>query len=408
MTFEDAKTRDAADSLAHCRERFRLPPGKIYLDGNSLGAMPASVPDRMAEVIDCEWGDDLIESWNKHDWMGAPERVAGRLAPLVGAEPDELLITDSTSINLFKLLGAALAARPKRSVILSEEGNFPSDLYVAQGMESFVRGSRLQTVPTDAIAASISDETAVVMLTHIDYRGGGRHDMKAINAAAHRAGALTLWDLSHSAGALAIDLDGDGCDLAVGCGYKYLNGGPGAPAFLFVARHLGGELSNPLPGWMGHAAPFAFDPEYRPCEGIGRFRTGTPSILGITALEAGLATFDGVFLTCLEAKSRSLSELFIGETERRCGGQVRLASPREPEARGSHVVFAHPHGYAVMRALIEAGVVGDFREPDLMRFGFAPLYNSHQDVWRAAEAIGRIIASGEWDQPRFHERRRVI
>ena len=407
MTLDEARALDAADPLAHCRERFRLPPGKIYLDGNSLGALPVATADRLSEVVDREWGTDLIESWNKHDWMGAPERIAARLAPLVGTAPDELLIADTTSVNLFKLLGAALAARPGRSVILSEDGNFPTDLYVAQGLEALVPGIRLMTVPTDAIAESIDGKTAVVMLTQVDYRSGRRHNMKAINEAAHRAGALTLWDLSHSAGAFAVDLTGDGCDLAVGCGYKYLNGGPGAPAFLFVARHLQTELHSPLPGWMGHADPFAFDPLYRPAPGIGRFRTGTPSIIALAALEAGLATFDELELADLEAKSQFLSRLFIAEVERRCGSEVRLASPRDPADRASHVVFAHRHGYAVMQALIAAGVVGDFRAPDLMRFGFAPLYNSHEGVWRAAETLGRIIAGGEWDQPRFHERRRV-
>ena len=404
---EQAIRLDRADPLAHCRARFTLPTGKIYLDGNSLGALPVATGARLGEVVEREWGADLIESWNKHDWMGAPERIAGRLAPLVGASADELLIADSTSINLFKLLGAALAARPGRAVILSEEGNFPTNLYVAQGLEALIPGTRLRTVPTGAIEESIDEQTAVVMLTQVDYRSGRRHDMRAINAAAHRAGALTVWDLSHSAGAFAVDLTGDSCDLAVGCGYKYLNGGPGAPAFMFVARQLQAELQSPLPGWMGHADPFAFDPVYRPGEGIDRFRAGTPSILALAALEAGLATFDGVALPDLEAKSRSLSELFIAEVERRCGAEVALASPRDPAERGSHVVFAHRHAYPVMQALIEADVVGDFRAPDLMRFGFAPLYNSHEEVWRAAETLGRIIASGEWDQPRFHERRRV-
>ena len=408
MTLDEARALDAADPLAHCRDRFLLPSGKIYLDGNSLGALPAATAARLGETIEREWGESLIESWNKHDWIGAPERVAAKLAPMVGAAADELLIADSTSINLFKLLGAALMSGDRR-VILSEEGNFPTDLYVAQGLEALVPGVTLKTVPADQIEAAIDQSVAVLLLTQVDYRSGRKHDMSAISAAARGAGALTLWDLSHSAGAFPVDLTGNGCDLAVGCGYKYLNGGPGAPAFLFVARHLHDRLHSPLPGWMGHADPFAFDPIYRPIGGIGRFRTGTPSILAIAALEAGLATFDGIAMSDLEAKSRSLSQLFIGEVEARCGGaaQLKLASPRDPSARGSHVVFAHPEGYAVMQALIADGVIGDFRAPDLMRFGFAPLYNSHEEAWRAAQALGEIFESRKWDSPRFTKRERV-
>ena len=406
MTLDEAQALDAADPLAKCRDRFFLPAGKIYLDGNSLGALPVATAARLNETVEVEWGESLIESWNRHDWIGAPERVAAKLAPMVGAAADELLIGDSTSINLFKLLGSALMGSDRR-VILSEEGNFPTDLYVAQGLEALVPGVILKTVPTSEIECAIDETVAVLMLTQVDYRSGHRHDMAAINAIARQAGVLTLWDLSHSAGAFAVDLDGDGCDLAVGCGYKYLNGGPGAPAFLFVAKQLQDRLVSPLPGWMGHADPFAFDPAYRPVDGIGRFRTGTPSILAIAALESGLATFDGVAMRELEAKSRSLSQLFVAEVEARCEGAVELASPRDPAARGSHVVFAHPEGYAVMQALIANGVVGDFRAPNLMRFGFAPLYNSHEDAWRAAEALGRIVETGEWNQPRFLTRRKV-
>ena len=406
MTLYEARRLDAADPLAHFRDRFLLPPGKIYLDGNSLGALPASTAARLNETVEREWGESLIEGWNKHDWIGAPERVAAKLAPMVGAAPDELLIGDSTSINLFKLLGAALMVGDRR-VILTEEGNFPTDLYVAQGLEALLPGVSLRKVPAGTILDGIDESVAVLMLTQVDYRSGRKHDMAAINAAAHAAGVLTLWDLSHSAGAFVVDLKADSCDLAVGCGYKYFNGGPGAPAFLFVARHLQDSLASPLPGWMGHADPFAFDAAYRPAKGIARFRTGTPSILGISALEAGLATFDGVDMAALEAKSRSLSQLFIDEVERRCGSEAALASPRNPPERGSHVVFAHPEGYAVMQALIARGVIGDFRAPDLMRFGFAPLYNSHEDAWRAAEALADLVETGTWDQPQFHRKSRV-
>ncbi len=407
MTFEDAIRLDAADPLAFARERFKLPDGITYLDGNSLGALPVATPGALAEVAERQWGDDLITSWNEHSWIDAPSRVAALLAPIVGARPDELLIADSTSVTLFKLLAAAVQARPGRTVILSEDGNFPTDLYVAQGLAGLLPHLALKAIPAADVAAAIDGDTAVVMLTHVDYRGGAVHDMAAVNAAARAAGALNLWDLSHSAGALALDLSGTGCDLAVGCGYKYLNGGPGAPAFLFVAEALQAELQSPLSGWMGHADPFAFEPGHRPAVGIARFLTGTPSILAIAALEAGLRTFDGIAMADVEAKSRALSQMFIDEVERRCGDRLRLASPRDPTLRGSHVVFAHPHAYAVMQALIERGVIGDFRTPDLIRFGFAPLYTRFAEVWRAAEMLGEILAIREWDQPRFAQRARV-
>jgi kynureninase len=317
-----------------------------------------------------------------------------------------LLVADSTSVSLFKLLAAAVRARPGRRTILTQKRNFPTDLYVVQGLAGML-GLKVRAVEAEEIADAIDADTAVVTLTHVDYRSAAFHDMAAINEAAHAAGALVVWDLSHSAGAMELDLTGSGCDLAVGCGYKYLNGGPGAPAFLFVAERLQGELASPLQGWMGHAAPFAFDDDYRPAGGILRFLTGTPSILALAALEAGLDTFAGIAMPDLAAKSRALSQLFIGAVEAGCGDQVRLASPRDPAQRGSHVVFAHPEGYAVMQALIARGVVGDFRAPDLMRFGFAPLYNRFAEVVDAAEILAGILASREWDQPRFRERAKV-
>jgi kynureninase len=407
VTIEQARVLDAADPLAFARERFRLPENTIYLDGNSLGALPADTASRLAETVERQWGGDLIASWNKHQWIDAPARVASKLAPLLGAQPGELLIADSTSVCLFKLLAAAVQARPGRPLILSEHGNFPTDLYVAQGLAQLVPELQLVTAAADELESLIDERTAVVMLTHVDYRSGARHDMARVNAAAKAAGALSLWDLSHSAGAMALDLHASGCDLAVGCGYKYLNGGPGAPAFLFVAERLQDHLRSPLSGWMGHAEPFAFEPAQRPAAGIARFLTGTPSILALAALAAGLETFAGIDIALVEAKSRSLSALFIAEVEARCGEQVRLASPRDPAARGSHVSFAHPQGYAVVQALIARGIVGDFRAPDLMRFGFAPLYNSHEEAWRAAQALAEVLASREWDQPRFLERARV-
>ncbi|HEY8592791.1 MAG TPA: kynureninase [Sphingomicrobium sp.] len=406
MSPEDAQELDAADPLASARNRFRLPEGVIYLDGNSLGALPKAAPAALAETAERQWGDDLIASWNKHGWIDWPASIAGKLAPIVGAKPNELLIADSTSVCLFKLLAGAVRARPERRTILSQSGNFPTDLYVAQGLADML-GLELSTVASDELISAIDRQTAVVTLTHIDYRSGAVQDMRAINEAAHAAGALTVWDLSHSAGAVELDLTGSGCDLAVGCGYKYLNGGPGAPAFIYVAERLQGELANPLQGWMGHAEPFAFADDYRPVGGISRFLTGTPSILGMAALSAGLDAFDGIAMADLQAKSRKLSQLFIDEVESRCGAQVTLASPRDPAQRGSHVVFAHPEAYAVMQALIARGVVGDFRAPNLMRFGFAPLYNNYADAVGAAAILADILSTGEWNQPRFKARSKV-
>ena len=406
MTVDEAKTLDAADPLAFTRERFRLPDGTIYLDGNSLGALPAAAPAALGGTAEQQWGEDLIASWNKHGWIDWPTRIAAKLAPIVGARPDELLIADSTSVSLFKLLAAAVQARPGRRTILSQQADFPTDLYVAQGLADML-GVELRSVPAGDIADAIDEQVAVVTLTHVDYRSAAIHDMRGINETAHSAGALTVWDLSHSAGAIELDLDGTGCDLAVGCGYKYLNGGPGAPAFIYVAERLQGELRNPLQGWMGHADPFAFVDEYQPSEGVLRFLTGTPSILAMAALEAGIDTFDGIAMRDVEAKARKLSKLFVDEVEARCGSEVRLGSPRDPAQRGSHVVFAHPEAYAVMQALIARGVVGDFRAPDLMRFGFAPLYNGFGEIVRAAEILANILATREWDQSRFKERAKV-
>jgi kynureninase len=406
MTPDESQQLDANDPLAFARARFRLPEGVIYLDGNSLGALPAAAPAALADTAERQWGDDLIASWNKHGWIDWPTSIAARLAPIVGAKPDELLIADSTSVGLFKLLAAAARARAGRKTIVTQKRNFPTDLYVAQGLADML-GLRLTAVEPAEVVSAIDQHTAVVTLTHVDYRSAAIHDMRGINEAAHAAGALTIWDLSHSAGAIELHLNGTGCGLAVGCGYKYLNGGPGAPAFIYVAERLQEELANPLQGWMGHAEPFAFVDDYQPAGGILKFLTGTPPILGLAALDAGLSTFDGIAMADLAAKSRALSQLFVDEVETRCGDEVRLASPRDPAQRGSHVVFAHPEGYAVMQALIARDVIGDFRAPDLMRFGFAPLYNSFTDMVRAAEILAGILSSGEWDQPRFKQRAKV-
>ena len=406
MTLKKAQQLDAADALAFARERFRLPEEAIYLDGNSLGALPVAALDALSDTASNQWGTDLIASWNKHGWIDWPTRIGARLAPIVGAKPGELLIADSTSVCLFKVVASAVRARPGRKTILTQKRNFPTDLYVVQGLADML-GLTVKAVEPDAIVASIDSDTAVITLTHVDYRSAAFYDMAAVNDAARAAGSLVVWDLSHSAGAIEIDLHGARSELAIGCGYKYLNGGPGAPAFLYVAERMQEKLRSPLQGWMGHAEPFAFVDEYRAADGILKFLTGTPSILAIAALEAGLATFDGIAMRDLAAKSRSLSELFIAEVEARCGSEVQLASPRDPVQRGSHVVFAHPEGYAVMQALIARGVVGDFRAPDLMRFGFAPLYNSHAEMVRAAQILADVLANREWDQPRFKQRAKV-
>ncbi len=406
VTLERARQLDAGDSLAFARERFRLPQRLIYLDGNSLGALPKVAPDALANAAERQWGEDLIVSWTMHDWIDWPTKIAAKLAPIVGARPSELLIADSTSVCLFKLLAAAARARPGRRRILTRKRNFPTDLYVAQGLAEML-GLTLTAVEPDEIIDAIDQDTALVTLTHVDYRSASVLDMRRINEAAHATGALSVWDLSHSAGAIELDLDATGCDLAVGCGYKYLNGGPGAPAFIYVAERLQDQLRSPLPGWMGHADPFAFSDEYCPVAGISRFSTGTPPILALAALDAGLTTFDGVAMADIAAKSRSLSQLFIEEVEARCGTEVRLASPRDPMLRGSHLVFAHSEAHAVMQALIARGVIGDFRAPDLMRFGFAPLYNSHAEVVTAAECLGQILSSRDWDQPRFKRHAKV-
>jgi kynureninase len=406
VTVDEARQRDSADPLAFARERFRLPDGIIYLDGNSLGALPVAAPAALSQTAEREWGEDLIGSWNKHGWIDWPTKIAAKLALIVEARPSELLFADSTSVCLFKLLAAAVRARPGRRTVLSQHANFPTDLYVAQGLCDML-SLDLKAVPANQVLDAIDEDTAVVSLTHVDYRSAAIHDMRAINRAAHDAGALTLWDLSHSAGAITLDLDGSQSDLAVGCGYKYLNGGPGAPAFIYVADRLHDQLSSPLQGWMGHAEPFAFVDEYRPAEGMRKFLTGTPSILALAALDAGLATFEGVSMWDVEAKARMLSQFFIDEVEARCGDEVRLASPRDSAQRGSHLVFAHPEAYAVMQALIDRGVIGDFRAPDLMRFGFTPLYTRFVDVVLAAEILAEILESREWDQPRFKARAKV-
>ncbi|MBA2933171.1 kynureninase [Sphingomonas sp. CGMCC 1.13654] len=406
-TLEEARALDAADPLRGLRDAFDLPDGEIYLDGNSLGALPRATIARMTETIRGEWGRDLIRSWNKAGWIEAPARVGGKIAQLIGAKPHEVLVADSTSVNLYKLLAAAVKARPGRRVILSEPGNFPTDLYVAQGVAEAL-DVELRLAPREAIVDALDEDVAVLLLTHVHYRSAVTFDMAAVTRAAQEKGALVLWDLSHSAGAVAVDLNAANADLAAGCGYKYLNGGPGAPAFLFVAERHQAMLRSPLSGWMGHAAPFDFDDDYAPGEGIARFLCGTPPILGIAALEEGVDMLLGTDREALYAKGQALCSAFIDLVEHRCAGLgVTLATPRDPSLRGSHVSFRHDHGWPIMQALIARGVIGDFRAPDILRFGFTPLYVGFEDLWRAVDILRDILATEAWDEPAFRARAAV-
>lgn len=397
----DVRRMDAEDPIA-MRDKFALPEGMIYLDGNSLGALPMATAARVADTVSREWGRGLIGSWNTADWIAAPQRVGAKIAEVVGAAPGEVVIADSTSINLFKLLVAACRARPGRTVILSEPGNFPTDLYVAQGVAALLPEIELRTVPRGQIVAAIDESVAVVMLTHVHYKTAEKFDMAAVTLAAHDQGALMLWDLSHSVGAVELDLNAANVDLAIGCGYKYLNGGPGAPAFLFAAERHHAALQSPLTGWMGHAAPFAFGDAYAAGEGMNRFLCGTPPILALAAMEVGVDLFLEVDRPALFAKSQALCALFIDLVEQRCAGLgLTLVTPRDSAQRGSHVSFAHADGYPVMQALIVRRLIGDFRAPDILRFGFTPLYLGYEDVWRAVDILHDVLASGSWDRPEF-------
>jgi kynureninase len=400
---------DAADPLADLRRRFALPEGVVYLDGNSLGPPLKSVAARVQQTVGAEWGGDLVRGWNTRDWIGLPARVAARIAPLIGAHADEVAVADSTSINVFKLLAAALSLRPNRTVILSEEENFPTDLYMAQGLAQLLGDrARLELVPRSRLQGALDDGVAVLMLTHVDFRSGELHDMDEVTAAAHQAGALMLWDLAHSAGAVPVDLAACSADFAVGCGYKYLNGGPGAPAFAWVARRHHAELRSPLAGWMGHRDPFAFSIGYEAAEGSVQLQVGTPPILSLVALDEALDVFSSVDVDALRRKSIALTELFIALGEGRLSGHgLRLASPRDPVRRGSQVALAHPEGFAIMQALIDRGVVGDFRAPDLLRFGFAPAYIRFVDVWDAVAVLEDIMTRRAWDRPEFRVRSKV-
>jgi kynureninase len=402
----DCERMDAEDPLAHARARFRIPEFLIYLDGNSLGALPAATAGKLTQVVEKEWGEGLIRSWNAHDWIGLPQRIGARIASLIGADGDEVIAADSTSINFFKLAAAALRLNAPRRVIVSERGNFPTDLYVLQGLRDLLGGAvELRLVGAEEILPALDDSVALLALTHIHYKTGAVHDMRALTHAAHAVGALALWDLSHSAGAVELFLDRDGADLAIGCGYKYLNGGPGAPGFLFVARRHQPHLLQPLGGWMGHAAPFDFGEDYVPAEGIARTLCGTPAVLGLAALAEGLATFDGIAMRDLRAKSKALGDLMLALMEARCPQtSFEIACPRNAEQRGSQVALRHPEGYEIIQALVSRGVIGDFRAPDILRFGLTPLYTRYIDVWNAAEQLALVMAKEDWRNERYRRR----
>jgi kynureninase len=418
MTRQDALALDAADPLAPLRAQFHIPEGLIYLDGNSLGVLPRSTAARVRQVVEQEWGQGLIRSWNSAGWMALPARVGDKIARLVGAGAGELVVADSTSVNLFKVLAAALLIvkqdAPARRVILSERSNFPTDLYIAESLAR-EHGFELVLVEPDKIESRLTEQTGVLMLTHVNYRTGRMHDMATVTRQAHAAGALTIWDLAHSAGAVPVDLNGAGADFAVGCGYKYLNGGPGAPAFVWAhPRHVG-RFWQPLAGWIGHAAPFEFTPGYRPAPGIARYQCGTPAVLSLAALECGVDTVLAAEpysqgqggMAALRRKSLALTRLFAERVQATCPA-LALASPTQDAERGSQVCFSHPElGYPVVQALIARGVIGDFRAPDVLRFGFTPLYLRFVDAWDAAEHLREVLAREEWRRPEFNQRHAV-
>jgi kynureninase len=426
MTRDEAAALDDADPLALLREQFVLPPDLIYLDGNSLGVLPRATAARLQQVVQLEWGTGLIGSWNSAHWMSLPQRIGDKIARLVGAGAGELAVADSTSVNLYKVLSAALAITaadaPQRRVILSERSNFPTDLYIAEALAR-ERGFELVLADAASLPSRLDDRTAVLMLTHVNYRNGRLHDMAGLTRAAHEAGALAVWDLAHSAGALPVQLQADGADFAVGCGYKYLNGGPGAPAFVWAHPRHAERFWQPLAGWMGHAAPFEFSPGYRPAAGISRYLCGTPAVLGLAALECGVDTVLAAEplggMAALRAKSLALGRLFAARVQATCP-ELTLVSPQLDAERGSQVCFSHPqHAYALVQALIARGVVGDFRAgdasrapgsegaDDILRFGFTPLYLRFVDAWDAAERLREVLESGAWRRPEFNRRQAV-
>lgn len=408
-TRDECVARDASDPLAALREEFVLPEGVVYLDGNSLGALPARTAAHVQHVVTQEWGEGLIRSWNDAGWVHKPRLLGDRLGRLVGAAPGQVVVGDSTSVNIFKTVVSALGMRPGRDVVVGDRDNFPTDLYVVHGATELLGGYEHRHVGEGGpgLDEVLDERVAVVELSHVDYRTGRMRDMAAVTEQVHAVGALMVWDLCHSVGALPVDLDGSGADFAVGCTYKYVNGGPGSPAFLYAAARHHDVVRSPLSGWFGHARPFEFVPEWEPASGIARFEVGTPQLLSMAALEASLEIWEGVDLAALRAKSLALTDLFIELVGERCGDQLELVTPRRHADRGSQVSWRHEDGYAVMQALIARGVIGDFRAPDLIRFGFAPLYVGFADVWDAVDVLADVLGSQAWREPRFATRQPV-
>ncbi|MEI6156040.1 MAG: kynureninase [bacterium] len=399
---------DAHDPFAALREKFSLPAGVIYLDGNSLGALPIGVHERVASVIDQQWGDRLIRSWNESDWYDLPLSVGDRIAPLLGAGKGEVVVGDSTSVSLFRVLAAALRLRGDRQVVVTERENFPTDLYILNGLRQLLPNLEVRFWDESTSPASVLDGAGVLMLTHVDYRTGRIRDMRELSAAAHAAGALTVWDLSHSTGVLALDIARDGADFAIGCGYKYLNGGPGAPSYSWVSPALIEQVRQPLEGWLGHTNPFAFVPEYEPAPGIRRFVTGTQQVLSLAALDEALKLWEGISTAEIRRKSIAQTSRFIERVETECQGYgLTLVSPRDSQLRGGQVSFAHESGYPIMQALISRGVIGDFRAPNILRFGFSPLYVRFTDIDRAAATLAEILRTEAWRAAGFASKQTV-
>lgn len=404
MTSDLDLDHEPARALAR-RDLFDLPEGLVYLCGNSLGALPKAVPERVADVVRREWGAGLVASWNTADWTHLSARVAARLAPLIGVSGADVVVGDSTSVTLFKTFVAAARLRPDRSVIVVEPTTFPTDGYIAAGVARTLGMELRWCDPADPVAA-LDDDVAVLALTHVDFRTGAMFDLAAVTAAAHDAGAVTVWDLCHSAGAVPVDLTGAGADFAVGCSYKYLNGGPGSPAFVWVAPHHQAVLDQPITGWWGHARPFDMTLEFEPAPGVASMTVGTPPVIALSALETALEVFDGVAMDDLRAASLSLTDLFIDLVDRRLPG-FDLLTPREHDRRGSQVALRHPDAYGIVQALIARGVIGDFRTPDVVRFGFAPLYVTHEDVHEAVERLVAVLHNDEHLDPAYSRRKAV-
>lgn len=410
MNFQQIKDKDSDDRLAHKRDEFHLPSGRIYLNGNSLGPLPRSAKQRARELIERQWGEDLVASWNTHGWIDLPFTAGEKIAALVGAGPEQVLCCDSISINLFKLLAVCLQLQSGRRVVLSQQDNFPTDLYAAHGLQQLLGENRceLKAVGADQLQQCLTEEVAVLFLTHVNFRSGKLHDMRALTRQAQAQGILVVWDLAHSAGVLPLALDAWGVDFAVGCGYKFLNGGPGAPAFIYANRKHHDQFEQPLQGWMGHASPFEFDPGWEPAGGIAQFLTGTPTILSLATLDAALDVFDDIAISDVRAKSTELSSLFLALVESHDELKDLVPeSPRDSAQRGSQLAFSHPQAYAICRALSAEGVIADFRSPDLLRVGFSPLILTYEDIWRSVEILAKVVGKGSYKAGEFNRRLKV-